>query len=71
MMKEVPIAGYISFLEKYDENLNEGKPYILEDDKEYIDILENLDVLPKRSPLKRLKDRCFIGFGMSKEVQGC
>ena len=71
MMKEVPIAGYISFLEEYDENLNEGKPYVLEDDVEYRDILENLEILPKRNPLKRLKDKCFLGFGMNKEAQGC
>lgn len=71
MMKEVPITGYISFSEKYDENLNEGKPYVLEDDAEYVDILENLDILPKRNVIKRLKDRCFIAFKTTKEGVRC
>ena len=71
MMKEVSISGYISFSQKYDENLNEGKPYVLEDDTEYIEILENLDVLPKRHAIKRLKDRCRAGFKAVKEGVGC
>lgn len=71
MMKEVPISGYIRFSEKYDENLNEGKPYVLEDDSEYIDILENLDVLPKRNTINKLKDKCFMGFKAVKEGIKC
>ena len=71
MMKEVPISGYISFSEKYDENVNEGKPYALEDDTEYIDILENLDILPKRNTIKRFKDKCFTGLKTAKEGLKC
>lgn len=69
MMKEVPISAYISFSEKYDENLNIGKPYVLENEFEYIGILENLEVLPKRKVLNMLKERCFKAIKPYGEVE--
>lgn len=71
MMKEMRIAGYISFSGKYDENLNEGRPYVLDDDIEYIDILENLEILPKRKGVKWLKDKCFSTVRRNREEKKC
>lgn len=55
MMKDVPIAGYISFSGEYDEYLNSGKPYALDNETEYIEILEQLNVTPKENPINKLK----------------
>lgn len=55
MMKDTPIAGYISFSGEYDECLNDGKPYVLKDETEYEKILEQLNIITKPDPIRRLR----------------
>lgn len=57
MMKGIPIAGYISFSGKYDDCLNSGKPYVMDDEMEYTEILEDLNIITKKNPINKLKDK--------------
>lgn len=62
MMKDIPIAGYISFSGEYDEYLNSGKPYAIDNENEYTEILEQLDIITKSNPIKKLKTKYLSRF---------
>ena len=62
MMKDIPIAGYISFSGEYDEYLNSGKPYAIDNENEYTEILEQLDIITKSNPIKKLKTKYLSHF---------
>lgn len=62
MMKGIPIAGYISLLGKYDECLNSGRPYTLDDETEYEEMLEELNIITKKNPINKLKNKYLSRF---------
>lgn len=55
IFKNICVAGYISFSEDYDDSMNCGSPYVLQEDKEYVSLMQNFQFVPKENFFERLK----------------
>jgi len=55
IFKYISIAGYISFSEDYDDAANAGIPYVLQNEKEYVGMMQKFHFMPKENLLERLK----------------
>ncbi|MBP3284891.1 MAG: AAA family ATPase [Clostridia bacterium] len=55
IFKDICVAGYISFSEDYDDALNSGTPYLLQEEKEYAGLMQKFHFVPKENLLERLK----------------
>jgi len=55
IFKDICVSGYISFSEGYDDAINCGTPYVLQEDKEYMNLMQNFQFVPKENFFERLK----------------
>jgi len=58
MLKERCVSGYISFSDKYEENINSINPSLSKEiENEFYSVLENFELVPKRAKLRRISDK--------------
>ena len=58
MLKERRISGYISFSDKYEEDVNSINPSLSKEiENEFYSILESFELVPKRTKTRRILDK--------------